>query len=194
MKWTNRSLTYAACAAAVLLGLSGAVAQAVDSPTTTAAPSVGTAATVAPSAPSPTADTQTRVRIVAPGERVVVTRDASVRLTGDRRICDQVMRVKGCYSLTDTEGPYVGLVTGTGTSDRQHWIGEFEVPGAARLVVRDAGEAYEGTLITPAGKPGWGAWYVDLPTYEAGESMLPDSLTVYDSSGRILVEKRLSGD
>ncbi|MGW4227835.1 hypothetical protein ACWEF9_00870 [Streptomyces sp. NPDC004980] len=191
MKWTNRSLTYAACAAAVLLGLSGAVAQAVDSPTTTAPPA-GTAATVAPSAPSLTADTQTRVRIVAPGERVVVTRDASVWLTEDRRVCDQVMRVKGCYSLTDVDGPFVGLVTGTGTSDRQHWIGEFEVPGAARLVVRDAGGAYEGTLITPAGKPGWGAWTAEVSPHRDGESMLPDSLTVYDAAGRILVEKNLT--
>ncbi|MFE2039311.1 hypothetical protein ACFXBB_40080, partial [Streptomyces scopuliridis] len=192
MKWTNRSLTYAACAAAVLLGLSGAVAQAVDSPTTTA-PAAGAAATLALSAPSPAADTQARVRTVAPGERVAVTRDASVWLTEDRRVCDQVKRVEGCNPLTDTDGPFVGLVTGTGTSDRQYWIGEFEVPGAARLVVRDAGKAYEGILITLAGKPGWGAWYVDLPTHEAGESALPDSLTVYDSAGRILVEKGLSG-
>lgn len=124
----------------------------------------------------------------------MVTRDASVWLTGDRRVCDQVKRVKGCYPLTDTDGPFVGLVTGTGTSDRQHWIGDFEVPGAARAVVRDAGGACEGTLITPAGKPGWGAWYVGLPTHGAGEPAVLDGLTVYDSAGRILVEKRLSGD
>ncbi|MFD4035447.1 hypothetical protein ACFWVP_34255 [Streptomyces sp. NPDC058637] len=192
MKWTDRSLTYAACTAAVLLGLSGAVAQAVEEPTTTA-PSAGTAATVARSAPAPIADTQTRVRIVAPGERVAVTRDASVWLTGDRRICDQVMRVKGCYPLTDVDRPYVGLVTGTGTSERQHWIGEFEVPGAARLVVRDAGGAHEGTLVTLAGKPGWGAWTAEVSPYKDGVSVLPDSLTVYDSAGRILVEKNLSG-
>lgn len=35
---------------------------------------------------------------------------------------------------------------------------------------------------------------VGLPTHGAGEPAVLDGLTVYDSAGRILVEKRLSGD
>ncbi|MFE7753452.1 hypothetical protein [Streptomyces sp. NPDC057418] len=185
MKMTNRSLTYAVGAAAVLLGLSGAMARAVDAPTTED-PTAG------PAAPSVTTDAPAGVRIVAPGERVAVTPDASVWLTEDGRMCDQVMRLKACYPMTTTDRPFVGPVTGTSTPERHYWIGEFRASGAARLVVRDTGAAHEGTLITQAGEPGWGAWYADVPPHKEGDSAIPDSLTVYDAAGKVLVDKDLT--
>jgi hypothetical protein len=49
-------------------------------------------------------------------------------------------------------------------------------------------------LITLAGEPGWGAWYVDVPPHKEGESVVPESLTVYDAAGKVIVEQKLSGD
>jgi hypothetical protein len=190
----NRAVAYASAAAA-LLGRSGAMAQAVDSPTTAA---VAAQDTVHPAPLSDSAAAQdapavqTGVRIVSAGERVEVTPDASVWLAEGRRMCDQVMRSKACYPMTTTDRPFVGPVTGTNDGGRQYWIGEFNAPGAARVVVHDAGAVHQGTLITPAGEPGWGAWYVDVPPHKEGESSVPDSLTVYDAAGRVLVRQNLT--
>jgi hypothetical protein len=90
MKRMNRAVACAS-AAAVLLGLSGAVAQAVDSPMT--GPAAALRAPLSDSSDAADAPAvQTGVRIVGAGERVAVTPDASVWLTEGRRMCDQVMR------------------------------------------------------------------------------------------------------
>ncbi|MFF2521825.1 hypothetical protein [Streptomyces liangshanensis] len=127
------------------------------------------------------------VRVVAPSEKVKVTGKLSVWLTEDGRQCSLVVRSTWCDTYT-TDEPSVGLVQASGEGTRQYWLGEFTARGAARMVLRDARGAYEGTVVTLAGDPGWGAWYAEVKS----TGRVPRSLTLYDAAGNVLVHKDLA--
>ncbi|WP_327234783.1 hypothetical protein OG349_13150 [Streptomyces sp. NBC_01317] len=140
--------------------------------------------------PSPTG--KGVVKVVAPLEKVKVSAKLTVWLTKDGRQCSRLVRFDSCDTYT-TDKPSVGLVQASteGSSEesaRQHWIGEFTARGVARMVVRDAGRTYEGTVVTLAGDPGWGAWYADVKP----SARIPRSLTLYDDAGNVLARKDLT--
>ncbi|MFE7753450.1 hypothetical protein [Streptomyces sp. NPDC057429] len=145
-----------------------------------------------PAAP-PEAPERSPVRIVTPGEKVTVWRDQTIWLTGDGRQCDQLRSARPSCLMMTTEKPSVGPVIGTVVGERAYWSGHFTAPGAARIVARAADGVHPATMVVLAGESGWGGWYTSMPAGD-GPSPLPESLIVYNASGKVIVEQKLSGD
>jgi hypothetical protein len=145
-----------------------------------------------PAAP-PKAPTTSAVRTVAPGERVTTWPGHTIWLTEDGRLCDQLKRTDpSCVTLVGK--PSVHPVIGAIVGERKHWTGNFTAPGAARVVARDAaGGVHTAVMVVLAAESGRGGWYVSMPVPD-DPSQLPESLTVYDADGEVIVEQKLSGD
>lgn len=130
------------------------------------------------------------VRVVAPGERVRVAAGVQLWLTADGKhwstpemagrfreldggkedgpgISAQVQSVKDTYFLS---GLYYGVRGDPG-----------------RVEVRIGGRTVIATVLTLAGSPGWGVWYVSTPLSGRDVKLLwgkgAQGITVYDASG-----------
>ncbi|MFD5078830.1 hypothetical protein [Streptomyces sp. NPDC058371] len=143
------------------------------------------------------------VRIVTPGERVPVAPGVKVWLTKDGEH----------WSAPDSPqpvrtGPYAGAaadqpgITLQEEGKHGNWFlsGVYHGAGeAARVEVETAGGRFSGSLLTLAGKPGWGVWYAEVKLPGSGTSS-PSALdgvtgrvTVYDSSGGVIARTDFAG-
>ncbi|WP_405916567.1 hypothetical protein [Streptomyces sp. NBC_00728] len=150
-------------------------------------------------APSP-AESAGRVRVVASGERVRVASGTEIWLTKDgSRWTEPGMPVQS-HGVTDDYlsrvGPRVSLQASYRNDGRTFLSGVFIGSGEpARVEVTTPAGVLHATALTLAGKPGWGAWYVMTP---APPSPAPDDppswdprrVTVYDTSGAVLVSQK----
>ncbi|MGW1617025.1 hypothetical protein ACWCQZ_48250 [Streptomyces sp. NPDC002285] len=137
------------------------------------------------------------VRVVAPGERVQVKPGFELWLTEDGKHWSDPEVKNSFRSVVDgnqTKGVSVqeesSMANGTLLSGV--FMGKGE---ASRVVIRTRDGEITGTVVTLAGKPGWGAWYATSsakPSQKQGIEALMDryvrSVTVYDASGTIVAQ------
>ncbi|MER6431664.1 hypothetical protein ABT272_28630 [Streptomyces sp900105245] len=137
------------------------------------------------------------VRVVAPGERVQVKPGFELWLTKDGKHWSTPEVKNSFRSVVDgnqTKGVSVqeegSMATGAFLSGV--FMGKGE---ASRVVIRTRDGEITGTVVTLAGKPGWGAWYATSsakPSQKVGIEALMDpyvrSVTVYDASGGIVAQ------
>lgn len=129
------------------------------------------------------------VRILAPDERVTVYGTTQVWLTAD-----------GGFSPAGRPDERCELHPGQWctplrTDQRRSRTGRHPVGDAHRYLLRarhrcrcprTAGEATaEGTVLTLAGDPGWGAWFADVPLNTTAG--VTDVVSVYDPARRTIV-------
>ncbi|MEU0434852.1 hypothetical protein ABZ153_25030 [Streptomyces sp. NPDC006290] len=148
--------------------------------------------------PSP-AETAGRVRVVASGERVRVASGAEIWLTKEgSHWTEPGMPVQSHGIMNanpDPSGPRVSLQASYWNDGRTLLSGVFRGSGeVARVEVTTAAGVVHATALTLAGRPGWGAWYAvtpapPTPAPDNAPSVDPLRVTVYDSSGAVLVSQ-----
>ncbi|MZE50435.1 hypothetical protein GTY86_03705 [Streptomyces sp. SID5770] len=101
-------------------------------------------------------------------------------------------------SVSDGNAANPGMgVQQEGVNGQVFLSGTFRGKGTpARVEVRTRDKVIQGTVVTLAGQPGWGAWYADGGTGES-ETLTPghsqpdsfyQSITVYDTTGKIIAQ------
>jgi hypothetical protein len=139
------------------------------------------------------------VRTVAPGERVSAGRGVELWLTKQGKYWSTPQGGTQFRSVSDGNAAQTGLsVQEEGVNGRVFLSGTFRGKGTpARVEVRTAeNKVIQGTVVTLAGQPGWGAWYADGGTGKP-ETLTPShpqpdsfyqSITVYDTTGKIITQ------
>jgi hypothetical protein len=129
------------------------------------------------------------VRILAPDERVTVYGTTQVWLTADGGFCRQDDPTSAASCTPVSGAPrYVRISDVLVPADTRSvtLTGTFSAPGTAVGVRVRQGEATaEGTVLTLAGDPGWGAWFADVPLNTTAG--VTDVVSVYDPARRTIV-------
>ncbi|MFJ6216715.1 hypothetical protein ACIQGZ_25805 [Streptomyces sp. NPDC092296] len=182
----------AACAVAALAGApTGAFA--LGTPDVAAPLSAGHSGAAAHSG---AAGNEGAVKVVAPGEKVPIGGGATLWLTEDGRQCvRQPGSAEARCNTASRSRPWVVMTfVSSGSDGRTTIAGSFTAGDApARISARTLNGVAEGTVVTLAGNPGWGAWYADAGIGGASRSPLKGSriflrgLTLYGVDGRAMV-------
>ncbi|OKJ49586.1 hypothetical protein AMK27_36055 [Streptomyces sp. CB02009] len=137
-------------------------------------------------------------RVVMPGERVSAGPGVELWLTKQGKHWSTPQAGTQFRSVRDgsTANPGLG-VQQEGVNGRLLLSGTFRGKGTpARVEVRTRDKVIQGTVVTLAGEPGWGAWYADGGTGKT-ETLTPshpqpdgfyESITVYDTTGKIIAQ------
>ncbi|MFG2196721.1 hypothetical protein [Streptomyces sp. NPDC048639] len=135
------------------------------------------------------------VKVVAPGERVTVAPNLTMWLTKDGKQCLQhsFEPTPWCNKLSG--GKTGANLAGLDEGDHRAWLsGGYVGDGdPAGVRIRTLSGTTQGTVVTLAGNPGWGAWYSQSPITkpEPGDDKHPKAflrnVTVYDSAGKTIV-------
>ncbi|WP_143204904.1 hypothetical protein [Streptomyces sp. CB02009] len=138
------------------------------------------------------------VRMVDPGEQVSAGAGVELWLTKQGKHWSTPEGGTQFRSVRDGNAANPGLgVQQEGVNGRVFLSGTFRGTGMpGRVEVRTADKVIQGTVVTLAGEPGWGAWYADGGTGKT-ETLTPshpqpdsfyESITVYDTTGKIIAQ------
>ncbi|MCX5233033.1 hypothetical protein [Streptomyces sp. NBC_00233] len=153
--------------------------------------------------PPPAADAPRVVpssQTLEPGEKVVIAAGVKLWLTKDGKVCFQSL--KSHPICNDAAGRKPGAVLVLLDEDEGHRAiigGIFTGQGTpARMKAHTLNGAHDGTVVTLAGTPGWGAWYADAgitkgsPVNDMPPQSFLRSVAVYDTAGKTIAKLRAS--
>ncbi|MFF3404515.1 hypothetical protein ACFYW6_39820 [Streptomyces sp. NPDC002659] len=174
----------AACAVTVMAGAPTA-AFALTSPTAATTHAAKTASTVK----------KGPVRVVAPGEKVTVAPGVKMWLTKDGKQCEQHSFETTPWCQTLVGGKSGANLAGLDSNEHRAWLsGGYVGKGSpAGVKVRTLSGTIQGTVVTLAGNPGWGAWYAQAPITKPAPindkhpKPFLSNVTVYDTAGKTIV-------
>ncbi|MCX5233030.1 hypothetical protein [Streptomyces sp. NBC_00233] len=178
----------AACAVTALAGVPTA-AFAFASPAADSSHSAAVKAAVHTAKKSPAA-------VVAPGEKVVIAAGVKLWLTKDGKVCFQSLKSHPiCNDAAGRKPGAVPVLLDEDEGQRAIIGGIFTGQGTpARMKAHTLNGAYDGTVVTLAGTPGWGAWYADAgitkgsPVNDMPPQSFLRSVAVYDTAGKTIAE------
>lgn len=129
------------------------------------------------------------VRVLAPGEKVTLDGTTRVWLTADGGFCrqDDPTSAASCTPVSGSpRNVRISDVRVPADARSVRLAGTFSAPGtAAGVRVRQGEATAEGTVLTLAGDPGWGAWFADVPLNTTPG--VTDVVSVYDPAHRTIV-------
>ncbi|MEU6365218.1 hypothetical protein ABZ876_05625 [Streptomyces sp. NPDC046931] len=138
-----------------------------------------------------------KVRVVTPGERVAAAPGTRLWLTPDGLHWTEPDAPVQFKSVTDgniaLDRP--GIETRTyGSNGDRFLFGTYHGKGeAARVRIETVGGDIEGTALTLAGSPGWGAWYATVKLPSAALDKLSKDPTLDDGTRRVTVYDAVGG-
>ncbi|MFI8006985.1 hypothetical protein [Streptomyces sp. NPDC086010] len=132
-----------------------------------------------------TADEAAPVRVVAPGEHVQAGAGVEIWLTEEGKHWSTPEMDHQFRSVVDgnidLQHPSVGLSTEV-LGDRYFLSGVHVArQGSVRVVVDTSDGKVDASVVRLPGRPGWGAWYVDVPLHD---ELTVDRVTLFDARGR----------
>lgn len=132
------------------------------------------------------------VRVIEPGRVLDLGGGGRLRITSAERCVDWHDGVGWeCRDESDKDGnqpPDSMNVQSYGYGTGVRYLLTYRGAGTpARMAVTVEGRTWPAQVLVPAGRPGWAAGYVDVPTSSARHDTFPPlALTTWDAQGRVL--------